>query len=156
VAESAPANPPEPAPHTPEQIAAAATELRIVSGRLLRQLRAARADSELTMSQAVVIGRLAEAPATVADLARAERVRPQSMRATLAALEELGLVDRTPHPTDQRSVLLSLTDAGDRLRRATEDAKQSWLTRAMAEKLTPAELDRLVDAVALLRRLVEP
>ncbi|WP_019925695.1 MarR family winged helix-turn-helix transcriptional regulator [Nocardia sp. BMG111209] len=143
-------------PRTPEQIAAAATELRVVAGRLLRQLRAARADSELTMSQAVVIGRLAEGPATVADLARAERVRPQSMRVTLTALEDLGVVERTPHPTDQRSVLMSLTAAGHRLRRETEDAKQSWLTRAMTEKLTPGELDRLMDAVALLRRLVEP
>ncbi|MQY26218.1 MarR family winged helix-turn-helix transcriptional regulator [Nocardia aurantia] len=143
-------------PRTPEQIAAAATELRVVAGRLLRQLRAARADSEVTMSQAVVIGRLAEAPATVADLARAERVRPQSMRVTLAALEERGLVERTPHPTDQRSVLMSLTEAGHRLRRETEQAKQSWLTRAMTEKLTADELDRLMEAVVLLRRLVEP
>ncbi|MCX4092609.1 MarR family winged helix-turn-helix transcriptional regulator [Nocardia sp. alder85J] len=154
--ESTPANPPESAPHTPEQVAAAATELRVVAGRLLRQLRAARADSELTMSQAVVVGRLAEGPSSVADLARAERVRPQSMRATLAVLEELGLITRTPHPTDQRSVLISLTESGHRLRRATEDAKQSWLTRTMSERLTPGELDRLTKAVDLLRRLVEP
>ncbi|WP_433666429.1 MarR family winged helix-turn-helix transcriptional regulator [Nocardia sp. CA-136227] len=137
-------------------VAAAAGELRVVASRLLRQLRSARAGFEMTPSQAVALSRLGhEGPLSVADLARAERVRPQSMRTTLAALEDRGLVTRAPHPTDQRQILLSLSAEGERLLRLAHHAKEDWLSTAITTKLSPAEQDSLIAAIPLLARLVE-
>lgn len=137
-------------------MAAAASELRVAASRLLRQLRTARAGIEMTPSQAVALSRLGhEGPMSVADLARAERVRPQSMRTTLAVLEERGLVVRAPHPTDQRQVLLSLSEAGQRLLRLAHDAKEDWLAIAIMTKLSPGEQDSLIAAIPLLARLTE-
>ena len=60
-------------------------------GRLLRRVRAAAASHELSLTESSVMARLSrEGPATTADLARAESVKPQSMGATIAALEERG------------------------------------------------------------------
>ncbi|WP_433561488.1 MarR family winged helix-turn-helix transcriptional regulator [Nocardia sp. CA-151230] len=138
------------------EVAAAASELRVAASRLLRQLRTARAGIEMTPSQAVALSRLGhEGPMSVADLARAERVRPQSMRTTLAVLEERGLVVRAPHPTDQRQVLLSLSEAGQRLLRLAHDAKEDWLATAITTKLSPGEQDSLIAAIPLLARLTE-
>ncbi|MGW4247935.1 MarR family winged helix-turn-helix transcriptional regulator [Nocardia sp. NPDC004722] len=137
-------------------VIAAAGELRVVASRLLRQLRAARGGVEMTPSQAVVMSRLgSEGPMSVAELARAERVRPQSMRTTLAALEERGLVSRAAHPTDQRQVLVSLSETGRALLRRAHDAKEDWLATAITTKLTAAEQDSLIAAIPLLSRLVE-
>jgi DNA-binding MarR family transcriptional regulator len=91
-------------------------------------------------------------PMTTADLARAESVKPQSMGATLASLEEMGLVERRPHPSDGRQVLVALTEDGMATRRRVGFAKREWLAAAMA-KLGPEEHRTLASAVELLRRL---
>ncbi|AYF75935.1 MarR family transcriptional regulator [Nocardia yunnanensis] len=135
---------------------AAAAELRVVSSRLLRRLRVARAGLEITPSQAVVLSRLgSEGAMSVAELARAERVRPQSMRTTLGALEARGLVERAAHPTDQRQVLISLSARGRGVLREAHEAKEDWLATAIATKLSAAEQDSLIAAIPLLARLVE-
>ncbi|MGF6883046.1 DNA-binding MarR family transcriptional regulator [Nocardia sp. GAS34] len=139
------------------ELAVAATELRVTLARILRQLRVAHSTMEITPSQSVVLDRLlTDGPATVAALARAENVRPQSMRVTLAALEERGMVRRSPHPTDQRQVLLSATPEVEQQLAAVRTAKEDWLARSMADKLSRAEQDSLLAAIPLLRRLLEP
>lgn len=139
------------------ELAASATELRVALARILRQLRAAHSTMEITPSQSVVLDRLlTDGPATVAALARAEDVRPQSMRVTLAALEERGMVQRSPHATDQRQVLLSVTPEVEQQLAVVRTAKEDWLARSMADKLSRAEQDSLLAAIPLLRRLLEP
>jgi DNA-binding MarR family transcriptional regulator len=76
------------------------------------------------------------------------------MGTTLADLEEQGLVERRPHPTDGRQVLFALTAAGTEARRKRRIAKQAWLLAAMA-KLDPAERKTLVAATAVIKRLGE-
>ena len=64
-------------------------------GLLVRRVRAAAASHELSLTESAVMGRLdKDGPATTAELARAEGMKPQSMGATIAALEERGLVER--------------------------------------------------------------
>ena len=64
-------------------------------GLLIRRIRATAASQELSLSERSVMSRLDNnGPATTAELARAEGVKPQSMGATVAALEERGLVER--------------------------------------------------------------
>jgi DNA-binding MarR family transcriptional regulator len=133
-----------------------ADELTTLVAHLSRRMRTASNDAEITPSQQSVISRLdREGPATTAALARGELVRPQSMRMTLAALEERGLVARAPHPTDGRQVVFSLTDAGTDLLRTGRRARRGWLAEAMEAQLSPDEQRALTDVVPLLRRLVE-
>jgi DNA-binding MarR family transcriptional regulator len=130
----------------------AVTELLSVTGQLTRRLRAVSNTRELTWSQVAIMARLEEAgPSTTADLARAESVKPQSMGGTLAAMEEEGLVERQPHPTDGRQILYALTDEGREAKRKVSLAKREWLLAAIAQ-LSPAEQKTLLAAVDIIRR----
>jgi DNA-binding MarR family transcriptional regulator len=133
-----------------------ADELTTVVAQLSRRLRAASAEAELTPSQQSVLSRLyQEGPATTAALARGELVRPQSMRATLAALEERALVVRSPHPTDGRQVVFSLTDESVHLIRSARRARRGWLAQAMDTQLSAEERRAVAEVIPLLRRVVE-
>jgi len=124
-------------------------------GLLMRRVRAAAASQELSWTEAAVLARLAkDGPATTADLARAESMKPQSMGATVAALEEMGLVERKQHPTDGRQVNIELTSKGAAVRKSLKDAKQTWLAQAIAQ-LDDQERETLFAAVEIIRRLVE-
>jgi len=130
----------------------AVTELLSVTGQLTRRLRAVSNTRELTWSQVAIMARLEEAgPLTTADLARAESVKPQSMGGTLAAMEEEGLVERQPHPTDGRQILYALTDEGREAKRKVSLAKREWLLAAIAQ-LSRAEQKTLLAAVDIIRR----
>ncbi|WP_328536923.1 MarR family winged helix-turn-helix transcriptional regulator [Streptomyces sp. NBC_00344] len=138
---------------TPEQIAA---ELSVVLGRVARRMRMASPGLELTYSQRSALSLLdREGPSTTAALARAEMVRPQSMRLTVAALESQGLVARHPDPLDGRQSVMSVTDLGRSTLAGVRADKEGWLTRAIDEELDEAERRTLADAVALFERLVQ-
>jgi DNA-binding MarR family transcriptional regulator len=133
----------------------AVTELSLAIGQLVRRLRMEANPGELTWSQSTTLARLDKAGAmTTADLARSEFVKPQSMGTTLADLEQAGLVQRRPHPTDGRQVLFELTAEGTEARRQRNAAKREWLLAAM-ERLEPAEQQTLLAAAALIKRLAE-
>lgn len=135
---------------------ALASELRDVTSAFVRRLRAESAGQALTMSQAGVLVRLHKAgPLAVADLARHEHVTPQAMGATVASLEAEGLVARAVDAGDARRWNASLTEAGKRTLLAGRAARQAWLTRALGEHLADAELRRLADGIALLRKLLD-
>src|SRR3984885_16308674 len=68
-----------------------AGELRVVIGKLVRRAREQAHAGDFTNAQKSVLLRLErDGPATVSMLARAEGVRPQSMRITVGALEAAG------------------------------------------------------------------
>jgi DNA-binding MarR family transcriptional regulator len=133
----------------------AVAELWLAIGQLVRRLRMEANPGELSWSQIATLARLDKVGAmTTADLARAEFVKPQSMGTTLADLEQAGLVQRRPHPTDGRQVLFALTAEGMEARRQRHIAKREWLLAAMA-RLDPAEQQTLMAAAALIKRLAE-
>jgi DNA-binding MarR family transcriptional regulator len=124
-------------------------------GLLVRRTRAAAAAHGLSWTESAVMARLAKSgPATTAGLARGESVKPQSMRATVAALEERGLVARQPHPTDGRQVIIELTPAGHALYKSARDAKRTWVAQAIAQ-LDEADRETLFAAGAILQRLID-
>ena len=124
-------------------------------GLLVRRVRAAAASHELSLTESAVLSRLdKDGPATTAELARAESVKPQSMGATIAALEEIGLVERKPHPTDGRQMNLELTAKGAAVRKSRRDAKRTWLAQAIAQ-LEEDERETLFRAGEIIRRLVQ-
>jgi DNA-binding MarR family transcriptional regulator len=124
-------------------------------GLLVRRVRAAAASHELSLTESAVMARLSkEGPATIADLARAESMKPQSMGTTIAALEEMGLVERKPHPTDGRQVNIALTAKGAAVRKSARDAKHTWLAQAIAQ-LNEEDRETLFAAGAIVKRLVQ-
>lgn len=134
--------------------ARAARDLRVLVGRLRRRLREVDDVQELTASQLAVLGRLdRDGAASTSDLAKVERVRPQSMAATVAVLEDRGLVARRPDPDDGRRQLLELTPAADEAVRGSRRARDEWLEQALRERFSEAELATVVEALGLLERL---
>jgi DNA-binding MarR family transcriptional regulator len=124
-------------------------------GLLMRRVRAAAGSHELSLTEAAVMGRLAkDGPATTADLARAEGMKPQSMGTTIAELEAMGMVERKPHPTDGRQVNIGLTAKGATVRKSVKDAKRMWLSQAIAQ-LDERERETLFKAGEIIRRLAE-
>ncbi len=124
-------------------------------GLLVRRVRAAAASHELSLTESAVMARLAkDGPATTADLARAESMKPQSMGTTIAALEEMGMVERKPHPTDGRQMNIELTAKGAAVRKSARDAKRTWLAQAIAQ-LDEQERETLFEAGEIIKRLVD-
>lgn len=133
----------------------AVTDFAQAIGLLVRRVRAASASHELSWTESLVMARLAkDGPATTADLARAEGMKPQSMGATVAALEEMGIVERKPHPTDGRQVNIELTAKGAAMRKSAKDAKRTWLAEAIAQ-LDEQERETLFRAGEIIKRLAE-
>jgi DNA-binding MarR family transcriptional regulator len=133
-----------------------AAEIRTVSGKLKRRLREHGGRHDLTPSQVSVLLRLEkDDSATVSSLARAEGMRPQSMSAIVTSLQEVGLVKGAPDPSDGRQTLMSLTPKCLKRLQEGRAARQDWLTRTVAQKLSTQEQEKLQAALGLLTRLVE-
>jgi DNA-binding MarR family transcriptional regulator len=134
---------------------AAVNDLVQAIGLLVRRVRAAGASHELSWTETSVVTRLAaDGPATTAELARAEGMKPQSMGATIAALEEMGMVERKPHSTDGRQVNVALTAKGAALRKSAKDARRTWLANAIVH-LDEQERETLFAAGEIMKRLVD-
>ena len=131
-----------------------ASALRISVMRLSRRLRNERdASDDLTANQLAVLGTLfREGPLTVGDLAAAEKVQPPSMTRTVSCLAEKQLINRDPHPTDKRVVVVSLNDAGQAVIMESRRRKEAWLNHRLKE-LSAAERQILRDAAPIIERL---
>ena len=136
---------------------ALAVELRVLASRLRRKLRAEGGSiGEFTPSQIEVLRRLdSEGPATVAALARAADMRPQSMGAIVATLEAAGLIAGTPDPADGRRTLFDLTEACRERVARNRAGREDWLLRTLRAEFSAEEQRQLATGVALLQRLVE-
>lgn len=136
-----------------EPAAQLAEALRDAITRLNRRVRQARPVGDLTVTQLSALTSLELAGAlTPRELADVERVQPPTMTKIVAKLEERGLVQRTPHPTDGRQVILSSTGLGREILGSYERVRDEWLAARLAE-LTPEERGVLTKAAALLSRL---
>ncbi len=138
---------------TMSRTAELASIMRVSVMRLSRRLRAERSDVGLTLTQIATLGTLDRSgPLTPRELAEHEKVQPPSMTRVLASLEERGLIDRTPHESDGRQHLVSLTISARALLKEDRRRREAWLAQRLAE-LTTAERDLLRAAAPLLERL---
>ena len=128
--------------------------VRIGVGALVRRLKQVHPDGGLSMPEESALARLdREGPATSSTLAKLERITPQSMGATLAALEERGLIARRPDPGDGRRAVMSLTRAGRDAVLRRRDASTELMAQALSASFTATELAQLRTAAALIERL---
>ena len=133
-----------------------AAALRASIGLLLRRMRQTRPDDELSLPESSALTRLdRNGPATASALARLEQISPQSIGATLSALEGRGLVQRAADPQDGRRIVLSLTDTGRQTLRDKRSARTARLAQALQASFTQPELDVLAAAAPLLERLAQ-
>src|SRR3979409_2140763 len=90
-----------------------ASRLRLSVVRLNRKLRAQRTGESISLTQISALSTLHKCGAlTPGQLAAKEGVQPPSMTRVIAALEELGYVKRSPHPTDGRQAIVDLSESG--------------------------------------------
>lgn len=124
---------------------------------LVQRLRQTQAvEGDITSSETSALARLDRTgPTTAAELARLERISPQSMGATVAALEERGLVRRAPDPADGRRTILSLSAEGAALLRRRRSARSQHLSEALESSFTTTEIKQLRAAAPLIERLAE-
>src|ERR1700735_4988455 len=103
---------------------ALAVELRVLFGKVSRRVREQAHPGDFTSAQKSVLLRLdRDGPGTVSALARAESVRPQSLRVTVAGLETMGAISGEPDPTDGRQTLIALTPTFRKTLKASRAAK---------------------------------
>jgi DNA-binding MarR family transcriptional regulator len=130
-----------------------ATTLRESIYRFNRRSRQTRPVGDLTVAQFSALTSLELSGAlTPSELAETERVQPPTMTKLVAKLEDRGLVQRTPHPTDRRQVILSATEAGRAMLAQYERARDEWLSRRLAE-LSQEEREVLRRAAEILQRV---
>ena len=132
------------------QLAAA---LRDSITRLNRRLRRARPMGDLTITQLSALTSLELAGAlSPRELAEVERVQPPTLTKIVAKLEERGLVQRAPHPTDGRQVILSTTAVGQAVVAENRRARDEWLAKELSG-LTVDERETRGRAAEILGRI---
>jgi DNA-binding MarR family transcriptional regulator len=105
--------------------------------------------SNVTPQQWAVLSVLAnaEAPMSLAAVAREMLVSKQNMTGMIARLEQLGLAERSGDPKDLRSSRVQLTRKGRSLLEKTRPAYEEWLERVGGENISDRDLAALSRAV---------
>ena len=135
--------------------AALAHDLRLAVMRLARRLRNQRVDGSMSisLSQLAALSTLKRhGPMSPGELAAHERVQPPSMTRVVVALEGMGLVTRSPHPTDGRQVVIELTAAAEDLLAEEARAREAWLSSQL-QRLTPEQRATLREAAEIMEEL---
>src|SRR5580693_451642 len=131
-----------------------AAALRVAIGMLYRRLRQST-PNELTLAESSTLSRLERGgPASSSELARYDRISPQSMGVTVAALEDRGLIERDRDPEDGRRIVLSITEAGRQLIHDKRGARTGQIAAAL-DGFSGDELTQLKAVVPILERLAE-
>ena len=138
-------------------LADTASHLRNAVVRTARRLRQEGAEETGGMT-ATAVSALAtinrSGPLTPSEIADIERVKRPSMTRTLGCLEREGLIERTPDPTDGRSFLVAINDAGRERMTRLRRRKSAYLARRL-RTLDPDEVETLARAAELLDRMRE-
>ncbi|MFG1783474.1 MarR family transcriptional regulator [Rhodococcus oryzae] len=131
-----------------------ASDLSLAVVRLTRHLRGRRTDSQVSLTQLSALASLsADGPMTPGALAAKERVQPPSMTRVIASLADLGLVVRTPHPTDGRQIIVSLSDSGQALVTDETSAREKWMNDRLAA-LDDSQIAVLRESVEIISSMV--
>jgi DNA-binding MarR family transcriptional regulator len=128
--------------------------LRIALLRLARRIRNS-STGDVTPSQRVVLASIVHfGELTVGQIAELEHVKPPSASKIVAALEQLGYVERRRDPNDRRCTPIAATDAGVAFLEAARAAGRTWLAERL-DGLEDADVTALARALPALEHLLE-
>jgi DNA-binding MarR family transcriptional regulator len=103
----------------------------------------------LSFARLRVLDTLTDGPQRMRDLSNALNVAPRTITGLVDALEEDGLVARSPHATDRRVTVLTITPEGQRLL-VTAGRERSKVISELFGALSPqdrSELHRILHAL---------
>jgi DNA-binding MarR family transcriptional regulator len=130
-----------------------ASRERLAVVRLNRKLRAQGTGESVSLTQISALSTLHKCGAlTPGQLASKEGVQPPSMTRVISGLEELGYVERRPHPTDGRQAIVELSESGLGYVRETISVREAWLDRQLAD-LSDEEREVLFKAAEIIDRM---
>jgi DNA-binding MarR family transcriptional regulator len=135
------------------ELAELAARLRLAVGRLNRRIRidGHEAIPPLQLSALVTVEQ--HGPLRLSELARREAVTAPTMSRVLAALDEQGLVIRTPDPHDARGVRIVLSELGARRLAEVRSTRTALVARRL-QRLTDDQRRRLTEALPALEALL--
>lgn len=131
----------------------AAIRLRQVITKLARQLNVSSTGEGLTPSQASLLGLVVgRGPLSISELTELEGLNPTMTSRMLGVLDTMGLIERTPDPSDLRSASITATPAG---RRSDERIKalRAEVVSAAMDRLSPAQQTAVLAALPALEAL---
>jgi DNA-binding MarR family transcriptional regulator/uncharacterized glyoxalase superfamily protein PhnB len=122
--------------------------------RLGRRLRAARPDNSVNLSTLALLTTLhRRGPMSAVQLAREEKLQPQSLTRLLAAMTREGLIVRETDPADRRAHVIAITREGRGVVAHDMAARRAWLDQAMDMALTAEERAQLSAAAPLMLKV---
>jgi DNA-binding MarR family transcriptional regulator len=128
-----------------------ADELRAAVGEFVRR---GRRDDRMPQGQAAVLGYLDRGGAmSIAELARLEQVKHQSMTRTVNLLSDQGLVALAKDELDRRQIVVAITPAGERALGEERYRRASRIARAIRDDLTDGEQEIVRQLPEILRKL---
>ena len=144
---------------TSPPLAEIAARLRLAVVRTARRLRqdanAAEGAGGLSPTLNAALATISNhGPLTPSELAERERVRRPTATRIVASLVELGLVTRTPDPSDGRGFLVAPTAEGSALLKRLRTRKTAYMAKRMSE-LDPEDVATLERASEILERLLD-
>jgi DNA-binding MarR family transcriptional regulator len=137
-----------------ESVAGLGSDLLAVVARLNRYATQ-RVQLQLPAAQARLLSTIdAQGEARICDLAAVDHCSQPTMTTQVRRLEDAGLVTRTVDPGDARAVRIKITAEGMRTLNRVRTDRASAIEPQLAA-LDTADRQTLVDAVAVLRRLLD-
>ena len=136
---------------------ATATRLRVVLGRLSRQLRTtpAAAKSGLAPTKiSVLLGVDRRGQTRISELAEIEALNPTMLSRVISALVEMGLLDRVSDTGDRRAAWVQVTDEGHRLAERMRRERTDVVNHGIAG-LTDPDREILERAIPALEALAD-
>ena len=131
----------------------AAIRLRQVITKLARQLNVSSTGEGLTPSQASLLGLVVgRGPLSISELTGLEGLNPTMTSRMLGVLDTMGLIERTPDPSDLRSASVTATPAGRRSDERIKAQRAEGVSAAM-DRLSPAEQEAVLAALPALEAL---
>lgn len=135
-------------------VAALASRIRLGVTRLARKLRR-EGDTGVTPTMLAALSTVERhGPLTAGSLASHEQVEKPTVTRLLVALEERGLIERTPDRLDGRVTWVDISPAGRKLLQRTRRRKDEYLAKRI-KGLSFEEQATLERAAEILDRLTE-
>jgi DNA-binding MarR family transcriptional regulator len=122
--------------------------------RMATRMATLEAGLPIPYAQARLLAQIEDrAPARISELAAADHCSQPTMTTAVQRLEAAGLVVRQPDPADARAVLVSMAPAGTKVLREVRERRAAVVAPSL-DSLDPAERHTLVEAVAVLRKVL--